>query len=91
MQWFGGKGEKGMLAQKASFRGFLLLMVGALVALGPGKTNAWGGNATPPAGLIAVNPATPMPSFQLPAVDGSTVTSADLQGRVVIVRFWATW
>jgi peroxiredoxin len=32
-----------------------------------------------------------MPAFQLPAVDGSTLSSADLRGKVVIVRFWATW
>jgi cytochrome oxidase Cu insertion factor (SCO1/SenC/PrrC family) len=79
-----------MVAQMAGIRGCLLLVV-ALVALGPGKTNGWGGDAAPPAGLIAVGSAVPMPAFQLPAVDGSTLSSADLRGKVVIVRFWATW
>ena len=80
-----------MLARMASLWGFLLLLVGALVALGLVQTNAIGGNAAPPAGLIAVSSATPMPAFQLRAVDGSTASSADLRGKVVVVRFWATW
>jgi len=32
-----------------------------------------------------------MPSFQLPTTNGDTLDSANLAGRVVIVRFWATW
>jgi len=80
-----------MFAQMASLQGFLLVLVSALVALGPLGTDAWGGDAAPPDGLIAVSSAAPMPAFQLPAVDGSTVSSADLRGKVVIVRFWATW
>jgi peroxiredoxin len=32
-----------------------------------------------------------MPSFNLPGVDGTHVDSATLQGKVVVVRFWATW
>jgi len=91
VQRFGGERDKGMLARMASLWGCMLLLVGALVALGLVETNALGGNAAPPAGLIAVSSATPMPAFQLPAVDGSTVTSADLRGKLVIVRFWATW
>lgn len=79
-----------MSARMASLRACLLL-VGAFVALGPLGTNAMGGNTAPPPGLIEVSSGTPMPAFQLPAVDGSTVSSADLRGKVVIVRFWATW
>ena len=33
----------------------------------------------------------PMPSFTLPAIDGTTVTSAELAGRPLIVNFWASW
>jgi cytochrome oxidase Cu insertion factor (SCO1/SenC/PrrC family) len=80
-----------MLAQIASLRGCWLLLIGALVALGLGETNVMGGNTAPPPGLIEVSSGTPMPAFQLPAVDGSTTTSADLRGKVVVVRFWATW
>lgn len=80
-----------MFAQMLSLRGFLLVLVSALVALGPLGTNAWGGDAAPPTGLMVVSSAAPMPAFRLAAVDGSTVSSADLRGKVVIVRFWATW
>jgi peroxiredoxin len=32
-----------------------------------------------------------MPVFELPDANGETVRAADLQGKVVVVRFWATW
>jgi peroxiredoxin len=32
-----------------------------------------------------------MPVFELPDPDGNPVRSADLQGKVVVVRFWASW
>ena len=31
------------------------------------------------------------PSFELPNLDGNLVQSTDLEGKVVIVDFWATW
>lgn len=46
---------------------------------------------TPPPGLTAVSQPKPMPSFSLPALDGTTVDSTSLQGKVTVVRFWATW
>ncbi len=46
---------------------------------------------TPPPGLTAVSQPKPMPSFSLPALDGKTVDSTSLQGKVTVVRFWATW
>ena len=46
---------------------------------------------SPPEGLTAVSQPTPMPAFELVDVRGSTVRSADVQGKVVVVRFWATW
>ena len=33
----------------------------------------------------------PAPTFTLPDHRGIPVHSADLQGKVVVVRFWATW
>jgi cytochrome oxidase Cu insertion factor (SCO1/SenC/PrrC family) len=45
----------------------------------------------PPTGLAEVKPAVPMPAFNLPAGDGATFDSSALEGKVVVVRFWATW
>ncbi|MBM3222600.1 MAG: redoxin domain-containing protein [Candidatus Tectomicrobia bacterium] len=45
----------------------------------------------PPAGLTAPTTLTAMPAFELPNAQGDTVRSTDLQGKVVLVRFWATW
>jgi len=33
----------------------------------------------------------PAPPFQLTTLDGRTVTSDQLKGKVVLVNFWATW
>ena len=52
---------------------------------------ASGGTPEPPLGLGAVQPATPMPGFKLPLVNGDLFDSSTLQGKVVVVRFWATW
>jgi thiol-disulfide isomerase/thioredoxin len=33
----------------------------------------------------------PAPDFQLEALDGSSISLADLRGRPVLINFWATW
>lgn len=33
----------------------------------------------------------PSPSFQLTSIDGSSLSSDALRGKVVLVNFWATW
>ena len=45
----------------------------------------------PPMGLAEVKPAMPMEAFTLPGPNGSAFDSSALQGKVVVVRFWATW
>jgi hypothetical protein len=42
-------------------------------------------------GLAEVKPAMPMEAFTLPGLNGSAFDSSALQGKVVVVRFWATW
>jgi len=44
-----------------------------------------------PQGMTAPSELTTLPVFELPDPDGNTVRAADLQGKVVVVRFWATW
>jgi hypothetical protein len=46
---------------------------------------------TPPSGLEALKQPAAMPSFNLPTTSGGTLDSATLKGKVVIVRFWASW
>ena len=78
-------------AQKVHHRVWLLLIAGMVITLGAMGASARGDTLHPPVGLTEVSPTMSMPVFQLPAVNGSTVSSAELQGKVVIVRFWATW
>ena len=68
----------------------LLLLLGVLLTLSSLPTHA-AGSAALPEGLVAPNQSTSMPEFELPDANGETVRSADLQGKVVVVRFWATW
>jgi cytochrome oxidase Cu insertion factor (SCO1/SenC/PrrC family) len=55
------------------------------------QTWAAGEGRTLPEGLTAPTQPAPMPEFSLPSVSGTTMQSAALQGKVVVVRFWATW
>lgn len=41
--------------------------------------------------LPAPQPGHPAPPFRLQALDGSTVSLADLKGRVVLINVWASW
>jgi len=68
----------------------LFLLLGILLTLSPLSLRA-AEQPEPPEGLTAPSPSTSMPAFELPDANGATVRSADLQGKVVVVRFWATW
>ena len=68
----------------------LFLLLGILLTLSPLSLRA-ADQPNPPEGLIAPSPSTSMPMFELPDANGETVRSADLQGKVVVMRFWATW
>jgi hypothetical protein len=69
--------------------GFYLLL-GALVTLSPLHTLA-AEAPQPPQGLATPDQATSMPVFELPAVNADTVRSEALRGKVVVIRFWASW
>lgn len=44
-----------------------------------------------PAGLAAPGQRTSMPEFSVSGIDGTALRSAGVLGKVVVVRFWATW
>ena len=35
--------------------------------------------------------ATKMPEFDFANLHGGTLTSAEMKGKVIVIRFWATW
>ena len=41
--------------------------------------------------LVEVNPPKTATPFALPGIDGSRLDSGDLEGRVTLLNFWATW
>lgn len=44
-----------------------------------------------PANLTAVAPPASIPPFSLFSPRDTPIRSADLQGKVAVIRFWATW
>lgn len=46
-----------------------------------------------PANTVMAPPAKPMamPEFEFANLHGGTLKSSELKGRVVVIRFWATW
>ncbi len=47
--------------------------------------------AATPAAPISLPVIGPAPAWKMQDLNGKTVTSADLKGKVVVVDFWATW
>ena len=78
-------------AWKTSLRLGGLLIAVALMACAPLWAGARSGDTALPEGLVVVDPPVPMPAFGLEDIQGESVRSTDLQGKVAIIRFWATW
>lgn len=57
-------------------------LLGLLGVVGAGLVRSQGG----PVGVDA-----PAPDFSLTTFEGQTVVLSDLQGRVVVINFWASW
>ena len=79
-----------MRRYEVRLRLWLLLLLGGLLTLNPLGIRA-AEQPTLPEGLTAPSPSTSLPMFELPDANGATIRSADLQGKVVVVRFWASW
>ena len=69
----------------------ILLACSLLIAAATPPLRAANSALPLPANLAAVSPPASMPAFGLPSPTGTTVQSADLQGKVAVIRFWATW
>ena len=69
---------------------WLGLIAAFVLTLHPMQADAAEGPALPQ-GMTAPSEPTTLPAFELPDPDGNPVRATDLQGKVVVVRFWATW
>ncbi len=52
---------------------------------------AWNRFGTDPSLVRSPLIGRPAPEFSRPGLDGGTVSSADFEGRVYVVNFWASW
>lgn len=69
------------------YSSILILMIAALwiwLSRAPADSTTQGKIPAPQKGFLA-------PDFSLPTVDGKTIRLADLQGKPVLVNYWASW
>jgi hypothetical protein len=66
-------------------------LLGVLIVCSLPLPGTSGAGAPLPAGLFEVSPPVPLPKFTLPTLQGAPMEVSSLQGKVVVVRFWATW
>jgi hypothetical protein len=71
-------------------RRLLLALIASILAYG---LSTLGSPASALEAFRALSPEQqrPAPVFTLPDHQGGAIDSADLRGKVVVVRFWATW
>ena len=76
-------------------RSFLVVLIaGCVVTFGFGGSLSGADPSTDPFVALRVSRVPtghPMGTFDLKALDGGTLRSADLIGKVVLLNFWATW
>jgi peroxiredoxin len=81
-----------VLARRFIILGAVLLVVVLVVAeLRRSGTNDVGGTTTANYRAVARVDGRPAPGFEMPGLDGRTVSLADYRGHVVVLNFWATW
>jgi cytochrome oxidase Cu insertion factor (SCO1/SenC/PrrC family) len=68
----------------------LCLIAVMVLLLGSVRGGVTGDPVRLPKGLADVKPVAPMPMFTLPGIHGETFHSSTLQGKVVVLWFWAT-
>lgn len=69
----------------------IIWLFGSLVFLIPLGAQADSQQLYTAAGMRAISDARPAPSFRLSSLDGTSMDSMQLRGKVLLVNFWATW
>ena len=72
------------------FLGFIFCCLAVFPGCGD-KSASQAGKPTAAASVLAPEDLGPAPNFVLPTPDGTMVSFADFQGKIVLVDFWATW
>ena len=63
---------------------------GGRTAVGPAPAPVFAAEARPGTIQLVADPSS-IPAFSMQTLDGRTITSDDLRGKVTLVNFWATW
>lgn len=69
---------------------FVLIMLAAWYVLAV-PVSAQPGPFSGPTKLVAPAVATKVPDFEFANINGGRLKSSDMKGKVIIIRFWATW
>ena len=89
-----------MTTRRLSLSGAVALSVGVAIGCGtPGEPGGQTAAGPAPVFDAAVRPGTiqlvadpsPLPALSMQDLDGQTITTDDLYGKVTLVNFWATW
>ena len=81
-----------VLARRLIILGAILLLVLLVVAeLRTRGTDNIGGTTTANYRAVARVDGRPAPGFEMPGLDGGSVSLADHRGHTVVLNFWATW
>jgi thiol-disulfide isomerase/thioredoxin len=81
-------GRDARLGCAAAFTAALVLITSGELLYG---ANPAGGDPFSALGVTRLTAATPAAAFDLKALDGASLSSQELAGKVVLLNFWATW